>query len=381
MGEVAIELAAPEQRSYDSEELGLLWRDATGPIPQAVAVDFSLTRWSGAGSDVDVQLAGPDLGRLQAAGEDVQRRLREYAGVYEVTDSFRAGKEEMKLGIKPAAEALGLTLQDLGRQVRQAFYGEEAQRIQRGRDDIRVMVRYPRDQRRSLGDLENMRIRTPGGGEVPFSQVAVVEPGRGFASIRRVDRNRAVNVTASVDATVTSAGDVIADLNTRILPEVLARHPGVFYTFEGMMAEQRDVLGGLQRGFVLALLLIFALLAVPLRSYVQPLIIMSAIPFGLIGAVWGHIFLGLDVSMMSMFGLVAVTGVVVNDSLIMVDFINRARAVHTGVGRMARQAGGGPPDRRAFESAGLALAVREAGVHRFRPILLTSLTTFVGLAP
>ena len=269
VGEVAIELAAPEQRSYRSEELGLLWRDATGPIPEAVAVDFSLSRWSAAGSDVDVQLAGPDLGRLRAAAEDVKRRLREYAGVYEVTDSFRAGKEEMKLGIKPAAETLGLTLQDLGRQVRQAFYGEEAQRIQRGRDDIRVMVRYPRDERRSLGDLENMRIRTPGGGEVPFSQVAVVEPGRGFASIRRVDRNRAVNVTASVDATVTSAGDVIADLNARILPEVLARYPGVFYTFEGMMAEQRDVLGGLQRGFVLALLLIFALLAVPLRSYVS----------------------------------------------------------------------------------------------------------------
>ena len=383
VGEVAIELAAPERRSYRSEELGLLWRDATGPIPEAVAVDFSLSRWSGAGSDVDVQLAGPDLNRLRAAAEDVKRRLREYAGVYEVTDSFRAGKEEMKLGIKPAAEAPGLTLQDLGRQVRQAFYGEEAQRIQRGRDDIRVMVRYPRDERRSLGDLENMRIRTrtPGGGEVPFSQVAIVEPGRGFASIRRVDRNRAVNVTASVDATVTSAADVIADLNARILPEVLARYPGVFYTFEGMMAEQRDVIGGLQRGFVLALLLIFALLAVPLRSYVQPLIIMSAIPFGLIGAVWGHIFLGLDVSMMSMFGLVAVTGVVVNDSLIMVDFINRARAVHTDVGRMARQAGGGPADRRAFESAGLALAVREAGVHRFRPILLTSLTTFFGLAP
>ena len=380
IGEVAIELLPTEQRIYGSEELGLMWRDATGPIAEADDVNFTLSSMN-AGSDVDVQLAGPDLDRLRAAAEDVKERLRGYAGVYEVTDSFRAGKEEMKLGIKPAAETLGLTLQDLGRQVRQAFYGEEAQRIQRGRDDIRVMVRYPRDERRSLGDLENMRIRTPDGGEVPFSQVAVVEPGRGFASIRRVDRNRAVNVTASVDPGVTSAGDVIADLNTRILPEVLARHPGVFYSFEGMMAEQRDAVGGLQRGFVLALLMIFALLAVPLRSYVQPLIIMSAIPFGLIGAVWGHIFLDINVSMMSMFGLVALTGVVVNDSLIMVDFINRERAVHTGVGRMAQQAGGGPSDRRAFDSAGLALAVREAGVQRFRPILLTSLTTFFGLAP
>ena len=380
IGEVAVELLPTEQRIYSSEQLGLMWRDATEAIPEAVDVNFTMSIMN-AGSDVDVQLAGPDLDRLRIAAEEVKQRLREYAGVYEVSDSFRAGKEEMKLGIKPAAESLGLTLQDLGRQVRQAFYGEEAQRIQRGRDDIRVMVRYPRDERRSLGDLENMRIRTPDGGEVPFSQVAVVEPGRGFASIRRIDRNRAVNVTASVDPNVTAAGDVVADLDARILPEVLARHPGVFYTFEGVMAEQQDAVGGLQRGFALALLMIFALLAVPLKSYVQPLIIMSAIPFGLIGAVWGHIFLDLNVSMMSTFGLVALTGVVVNDSLIMVDFINRARGAQAGAGRMARPAGGGPTEQREFESASLSLAVREAGVYRFRPILLTSLTTFFGLAP
>ncbi len=380
VGEVAIELLPSEQRVYGSEELGLRWRDATGPIPEAVAVDFALSGMS-AGSDIDVQLAGPDLDVLRAAAAEVGRRLDAYAGVYGVSDSFRAGKAEMQLGIKPAAEAVGLTLQNLGRQVRQAFYGEEAQRIQRGRDDVRVMVRYPRDGRRSLGDLDNMRIRTPDGGQVPFGQVAAVEPGRGFASIRRVDRNRTVNVTASVDPGVASAGDVIADLDARVLPEVLAGHPGVFHSFEGAMAEQRDALGGLQRGFVLALLMIFALLAVPLRSYVQPLIIMSAIPFGLIGAVWGHALLGLDVSIMSMFGLVALTGVVVNDSLIMVDFINRARGVHADVGRLSREAGAGPADRRDFETAGLALAVREAGVHRFRPILLTSLTTFFGLAP
>ena len=162
---------------------------------------------------------------------------------------------------------------------------------------------------------------------------------------------------------------------------MLARYPDVFYTFEGAMAEQRDTLRGLQSGFVLALLMILALLAVPLKSYMQPLIIMSAIPFGLVGAVWGHILLDLNVSMMSMFGLVALTGVVVNDSLIMVDFINRARSVHSDVGRMARQAGGGLADRQPFESTGLYLAVREAGVNRFRPILLTSLTTFFGLAP
>ena len=380
VGEVTVELAPAETRTYTSEQLGILWREMTEAIPEAVEVTFEMSMMN-PGDDVDVQLAGSDLDRLRAASDAVKSRLAEYAGVYEISDSFRAGKEEMQLGIKPAAETLGLTLQDLGRQVRQAFYGEEAQRIQRGRDDIRVMVRYPSDDRRSLGDLENMRIRTPNGGEVPFSQVAQVEPGRGFASIKRVDRNRAVNVTASVDPAITSAGAVISDLQTRILPEVLAGYPGVFYTFEGAQAEQVDAVGGLQRGFILALLMIFALLAVPLRSYVQPLIIMSAIPFGLVGAIWGHIVMGLDVTMMSMFGLVALTGVVVNDSLVMVDFINRARGVHAEVGRKVRKAGGQQADRFEFDSTGLQLAIREAGSNRFRPILLTSLTTFFGLAP
>ncbi len=379
IGEVTIELAPAETRSYTSEQLGLMWRDATDPIPEAVEVNFDMSVMS-PGNDVDVQLAGPDIDQLRTAADEVKQRLAAYAGVYEISDSFRAGKVEMQLGIKPAAETLGLTLQDLGRQVRQAFYGEEAQRIQRGRDDIRVMVRYPQDDRRSLGNLENMRIRTPNGGEVPFGQVAQVEPGRGFASIKRVDRNRAVNVTASVDPAVTSSGAVIADLQARILPEILADHPGVFFTFEGAQAEQVEAVGGLQWGFFLALLMIFALLAVPLRSYVQPLIIMAAIPFGLVGAIWGHMAMRLDVTMMSMFGLVALTGVVVNDSLVMVDFINRARKVHAEVGRRVRRAGG-QPDGLAFESTGLQLAIREAGSNRFRPILLTSLTTFFGLAP
>jgi multidrug efflux pump subunit AcrB len=358
LGEITVELAPSEQRTTTSEALGNRWRDLTGPVPSATEVKFTATVMS-PGDDVDVQLTGGDIEQLRNAADAVKARLNGYAGVFEISDSFRQGKREMKLGIKPAAETLGLTLQDLGRQVRQAFYGEEAQRIQRGRDDVRVMVRYPESERRSLGNLENMRIRTPDGGEVPFRQVAEVEQGRGFASIRRVDRQRAINVTAVVDATVTSSQEVIADLESRILPQVLAEFPSVRFSFEGAQAEQRDAVGGLQQGFGLALLMIFGLLAIPLRSYLQPLIIMGAIPFGLVGAVWGHIVLDLDVTMMSMFGLVALTGVVVNDSLIMVDFINRKRQQH----------------------ATLDEAVREAGAGRFRPIMLTSLTTFVGLAP
>ncbi|MCY3846250.1 MAG: efflux RND transporter permease subunit, partial [Acidobacteria bacterium] len=241
----------------------------------------------------------------------------------------------------------------------------EAQRIQRGRDDVRVMVRYPRDERRSLGDLENMRIRTPSGGEVPFSVVAQVESGFGFASITRVDRNRSVNVTAAVDPATASAGSVISDLRERVLPEVLAEYPGVFFSFQGVQAEQAETLASLRRGFLLAMLLIYMLLAIPLRSYVQPLIIMAAVPFGAVGAIWGHLLMGLDLSILSVFGLVALTGVVVNDSLVMVDFINGAR----------RDA----PEE--TEADGLQRALLEAGTVRFRPILLTSLTTFVGLAP
>ena len=358
LGKVMLELAPADDRPMRAVELSNRWRELTGPIPEATELSYEASEGA-PGDEVDVMLLGPDVARMQAAAERLKERLRSYAGVYDVTDSFLAGKDEVQLGITPAAETLGLTLQDLGRQVRQAFYGEETQRIQRGRDDIRVMVRYPADQRRSLGDLEGMRIRTPDGGEVPFSHVAVVEPGKGFASIKRVDRNRAINVMASIDENVTSAGAVNGDLTANMLPAILADYPGVRYGFDGMEAEQQEVIGGLQIGFTLALFAMFALLAIPLRSYIQPLIIMSAIPFGFVGAVWGHVLMGINVSMMSIMGIVALSGVVVNDSLVMVDFINRHRR----------------------RGCTLMEAVQEAGAARFRPILLTSFTTFAGLGP
>jgi multidrug efflux pump subunit AcrB len=222
------------------------------------------------------------------------------------------------------------------------------------------MVRYPEAERRSLGDLEGLRIRTPDGTEVPFGEVASLQEGRGFASIQRVDRRRTVNVTADVDdAKGATTNEILADLQARVLPEILADFSGVAYTFEGQSTEQRDTMGGLTRGFAVAIVVIFALLAVPLRSYIQPLIIMLAIPFGLVGAVWGHVLMGMNITIMTMFGIVALSGVVVNDSLVMVDFINRYRQTHDSV----------------------LEAVRAAGIQRFRPIMLTSLTTFAGLTP
>ncbi|MCY4636345.1 MAG: efflux RND transporter permease subunit [Acidobacteria bacterium] len=360
LAEVTVELVSPEYRSYTSEELGILWREQIGPVPEVDSVVIIASLMTSSES-VDVELAGRDLDALRSAAAALAGRLAEYAGVYEIADSFRTARPEMRLDIRPAAESLGLRRQDLGRQVRQAFYGEEAQRIQRGRDEIRVMVRYPRDDRQSLGNLENMRIRTPDGGQVPFGEVARLEAARGLTSIARVDGNRIVDVTASVDPQVSSASEIVADLRERVLPDVLADFPGVHHSFEGGQAEQQDTMGALVTGFVLALIAIFGLLAIPLRSYIQPLIVMGAIPFAFVGALWGHLLLGIALSFTSMFGFVALTGVVVNDSLIMVDFINRARVQPSG--------------------ASLAQAIREAGSRRFRPILLTSLTTFVGLGP
>ena len=276
----------------------------------------------------------------------------------DISDSFRAGKQEVSLALRPEARPLGLNQLDLARQVRQAFYGEEAQRIQRGKDDVRVMVRYPATERRSLGALEEMRIRTPDGAEVPFAAVADARLGRGFASIRRSDRRRVVNVTGELDRTVSTPERVLADL-AKDIPGLLLPYPQVEFEFGGEQREQQKAGAGLINGFALALLLIYCLLAIPLKSYLQPLIIMSVIPFGAVGAILGHLIMDWDIVFFSVLGIVALSGVVVNGSLVLVHSINS----------------------RLNEGKGLLETVIDAGTTRFRPIVLTSLTTFLGLVP
>lgn len=358
LGEVAIELAPAEERAVTSAEIARMLRERIGAIPGADELTFSSSLFA-AGEAINIQLAGPDVDELASMGDKLKTALADYAGVFDITDSYEEGKQEVKFRIKPEAEALGLTMADLALQVRQGFYGEEAQRIQRGRDEVKVMVRYPEESRRSLAGLESMRIRTPAGDEVPLAAVADATIGRSYSAIYRTDRMRTLSVLADVDEDKANANEILADVQAKVLPGLLADHPSVTYSLEGEQQQQAETRGGLLRGFLFALIVIYALIAIPLRSYLQPVVIMSAVPFGLIGAVWGHWLLGRDLSILSVFGLVALTGVVVNDAIVLLDTINGMRA----------------------EGMNLYDAVTQAGRRRFRPILLTSLTTVAGLMP
>ncbi|MBI1195517.1 MAG: AcrB/AcrD/AcrF family protein [Gammaproteobacteria bacterium] len=359
LGRVSLELMPPEERKIDVTTSAIVtdWRKQIGTIPGAKELNFRAEIGRG-GDPIDVQLSGQDFAVLAKVSEAVRKRLAEYPGIFDIQDSFDEGKPEIKLTMRPEAELLGLSATDLGSQVRQAFFGAEAQRIQRERDDVRVMVRYPESERRSVSSLDTMRIRTADGTEVPFGNVAEVKMGQGFSTIRRVDRQRVVDVTADMDKEHTDARQVVADL-TRFLDDLLVQYPGVRYSMEGEQREQRESFHSLMLGTAFALFSIYALLAIPFRSYSQPIVVMLVIPFSIVGALLGHMIMGMNLSLMSLMGILALAGVVVNDSLVLVDWVNRSRR------------------------AGMALmdALRTAGVSRFRPILLTSLTTFAGLTP
>ena len=359
VAEVLVELRPYAERGgMGSAEAAALWRQLTGPIPDALELTFTAEAFS-AGKPIDIELRGRDVHQLGEAASELRETLARYDGVFDVSDTYRAGKQEILLAIRPEAELLGLSQRDLGRQVRQAFYGEEAQRVQRGRDDVRVMVRLPQAERVSLGDLENMRIRTAQGVEVPSMSVAETTVGRGHSTIRRVDGQRVVSVQGDVDREVVVPEKVLASVADTEFPRLEAKFPGISFALAGEAEERAEAMGSLVGMTLLALLIIYALLAVPLRSYLQPFVIMSAIPFGVIGALLGHLIMGQALAFFSLLGIVALSGVVVNASLVLVDYVNQQRL------------------------AGVAVeeSVLRAGAVRFRPILLTSATTFIGLAP
>ncbi|MBT8492412.1 MAG: efflux RND transporter permease subunit, partial [Deltaproteobacteria bacterium] len=357
--EVALFMVPEDNRSIAAGEVAQTWRDKMRDVPGIDKLSFNYSTGPSGGAALSIDLSHPQMDVLELAAADLSAKLQDYGGVFDIDDGFQSGKEQLSFKLKPGARSLGITELELARQVRGAFFGSEAVRQQRGREEVRVYVRLPKKERESEYNVEQLLIRTPGGGEVPLSQAAEVIRGRSYTSIRRKNGARVVSVTADVDQASASGADITADVIENYLPELMQRYPGLAWDIGGEQKEMGDMMESLKRGFIFALIAAIGLLAIAFRSYMQPIIIMTAIPFGFVGALWGHVLLGFDLSMMSWMGVVALAGVVVNDSLILVVAVNQ------------------------FREGGMttAEAVVAAGARRFRPILLTSLTTFFGLAP
>ena len=383
IGSMIVELAKNEIRDSNSFEVADAWREKVGAIPGARRLNFQASAGGPIGLPVDIRLIGPDFDQLKSAAMEIQERLGEFEGIYDIRNTYSEGKQEIKIKLKDNAHTLGLNASDLARQVRQAFYGGEAQRIQRDQDDVRVMVRYPRAERESIGNLENMYIRTRSGDAVPISEVADISFGIGYPSISRIDRQRAINVQAIADKDIVSPTEINEALYPKspyeqrayqlmgqevepsITEEILARYPGIIPVKSGEAKDWEELLPVLISGMLFVVLAIYTLLAIPFKSYIQPLVVISVIPFGVAGAILGHMVnfqdLGTfqDLSTLSFLGIIALSGVVVNDSLVLVHYINDLR----------------------LQGVPLRDAVIQGGMARFRPILLTSVTTFVGVFP
>ncbi|WMN60273.1 efflux RND transporter permease subunit [Pseudoalteromonas xiamenensis] len=354
-------LVKPDERPIDTFALSDMWREAMPPLPGMKTLNIQDSIMNGGRDDGDIsfRLEGKNRDELVEVAGKLKDKLRTVQGVGDVNDSMQSSTDEVQLNLKPLAYSLGLTLADVASQVNFSYYGLEAQRILRDGEEIKVMIRYPREYRDNISDIKDVRIVTPTGAEVLLSEVAEVNLVDGVNSIRRENSKRTINVWASVDTNQAEPFEIAKNIRDEYLPSLLKNYPSVQSSVAGRIQEEMDSVAEQIRDLVLSLLIIFALLAIPLRSYTQPLLIMSVIPFGVVGAVYGHVLMGMTMSSLSFFGIIAVAGVVVNDSLVMVDFVNQAR------------------------ERGIAIkdAAVDAGCKRFRAILLTSLTTFIGLMP
>jgi len=352
-------LTDSDVRPISTTDLTAAWRREVGEIPGLESLRFESDRGGpGSGKSLTVELSHRDISTLEASGASLASSLAEFANVKDVDDGFAGGKEQLDFVMTDRGLSLGLTAADVARQLRNSFYGSEALRQQRGRSEVRVLVRLPANERTSEYDVEELMIRTPAGTDVPLREVADVERGRAYTSITRRNGRRTQQVTADVDPP-SQTNQVNAVLSEQILPRLQQDYPGLSTVYEGREADMRESISTLYTGFGMAMLVIYVLLAIPFRSYTRPLVIMFSIPFGIVGAVIGHLIMGYSMSLTSMMGIVALSGVVVNDALVLIDFTGKLR-----------EEGYSPAD-----------AVRLAGVRRFRPILLTTLTTFGGLAP
>ncbi len=359
LARVLVYLVEAGEREFDALSLAERWRQHFGEVAGVESLSFDASTGTAGKAPIAIRLAHRDTRVLEQAAAELAEALRAYEGVVDIDDGFRGGKRQVDVRLTEEGRAVGLSAAELARQVRGAFWGMEATRQQRGRDELKVYVRLPEADRRTLHTLERMVLRAPSGAEIPLAQAAELRWDRAPTVIRRTDGRRITEVSAQILPGVANANEVTADVTANVLPGLMARHPGLSWSLAGEQHDQAEIMGSLRAGFLFALVVMFCMLAVVFRSYAQPLIVMGAIPFGLVGAVLGHVVLGYDLSIMSMMGVVALSGVVVNDSLILVDAINERRRAGTSM----------------FQ------AVLEGGTRRFRPILLTSLTTFFGLLP
>jgi multidrug efflux pump subunit AcrB len=358
-GRIDVELTREDKRSISTREVEQRWRDTVGQIHGAEVFAITSVEGPSFGPSIAFDLMHRDFATLSKAAADFEEALRHYEGLYDIRNGVSNTTDEFHLDVLPEAESLGITRFDLGSQVRHAFYGAEAQRVQRGMDEIKVMVRYPKADRENVNALKNMYIRTPSGDEVPFQTVAQLDVKQGLIKATRINYQRAAELTAEANKRTVEPDRIMRDIEMNLIPELQKKYPGLTYGISGAADEEAKLAVSMIVGFGLALFGVYALLAIPTKSYLQPLIIMGVIPFGMIGAIFGHWVMGHPLSMMSLMGVIALSGVVVNDSLIMVDFVNKAIA----------------EGKERFD------AVVDAGTRRFRAILLTSLTTFFGLAP
>ncbi|MBW1635298.1 MAG: efflux RND transporter permease subunit, partial [Deltaproteobacteria bacterium] len=357
--EINAYLTPPKIRPLSTKAVTRLWRREIGSIGGLKSIRYESDRGGpGSGAAISIELSHRNLHILDQASSHLAEKLEQFPAVKDVDDGYTPGKIQFDFKVNDLGKSLGLNTTEVGRQVRNAFQGIIALRQQRGSDEVTVRVRLPQDQRRSGYDIESLLISTVAGTFVNLNEIATVEQGRAYTSISRRDGRRTVMVSANVDP-IGQSPRILATLNGEILPDLATSFPGLHYSYEGRQADRKESLTQLGQGFIITLGLIYFLLAIPFRSYTQPVIVMFAIPFGAVGAVAGHLLMGYNLSLMSMMGIVALSGIVVNDSLVLIDYANRQR----------------------IKGASPAEAIRLAGLRRFRPVLLTTLTTFGGLAP
>lgn len=356
---VTVYLAPGGERTVGAEDFSRQWRKNIGEVPGVERLAFEASTGPAAGEKIAIQLSHQNEQTLEHAARRLAAALGEYVGVFDIDDGLEQGKPQLDLELRPAARGFGVTESELATQLRSAFYGAEALRQQRGRDELRVYVRLPREQRDSLYAVENLIVRTPGGGEVPLLQAASIEQGASFTRIDREDGRRIVEVSSDFDENVASVGQIVGNLEREVLPRLQDEIPGLSYSLSGEQEAQNESIAALERGMLLALLAMYAMMAVAFKSYSQPLVVLFAVPFGFIGAVLGHFIMGYTISFVSMLGMVALSGVVINDSLVLISAINDYRRDGMEVGE----------------------AVIAGATRRVRPVVLTSLTTFFGLAP